>query len=47
MVDEDSHLTELSVSGEERLSTISLAHFIFWSKLFSNFSYAAKLHKNA
>ena len=52
MVDEDSHSTDLSVSDEEgHLSTILLAHYIFWvqlrAKLFSNVGYAAKLHKNA
>ena len=29
MVDEDSHSTDLSVSGEEGHSTILLAHYIF------------------
>ena len=46
MVDEDSHSTDLSVSGEEAHSTILLAHYIFWfqlwTKLFSNAGYAAK-----
>ena len=46
MVDEDSHPTDLSVSGEEGHSTILLAHYIFWfqlwTKLFSNAGYAAK-----
>ena len=35
MVDEDSHSTDLSVSGEEGLSTILLAHYIFWYCWFS------------
>ena len=30
MVDEESHWTDLSVSGEEDNSTIVLAHYIFW-----------------
>ena len=30
MVDEDSHSADLSVSGEEGHSIISLAHYIFW-----------------
>ena len=30
MVDEDSHLIDLSVSGEEGHSTILLAYYIFW-----------------
>ena len=51
MVDEDSHSTDLSVSGEEGHSTILLAHYIFLVllriKLFSNAGYDAKLHKNA
>ena len=29
MVDEDSHATDLSVSGEKGHSTTSLAHYIF------------------
>ena len=49
MVDEDSHSTDLSFSGEEGHSTILLAHFMFWfhlrTKLFSYAGYAAKLHK--
>ena len=43
MVDEDSHATDLSVSGEKGHSTTSLAHYIFsfWlrTKLFSNAGY--------
>ena len=37
MVDEDSHSTDLSVSGEEDHSTILLAHYIFgfnWGQSF-------------
>ena len=30
MVDEDSHSTDLSVSGEEGYSTILLVRYIFW-----------------
>ena len=30
MVDEDSHSTDLSVSGEEGHSTILLTHYVFW-----------------
>ena len=49
MVDEDSHSTNLSVSGEEGHSTILLAHYFFWfylrTKLFSNAGYAAQFHK--
>ena len=30
MVDEDSHSTDLSVSGEEGNLTILLAHYVFW-----------------
>ena len=30
MVDEDSHSTDLSVSGEEGYLTILSAHYIFW-----------------
>ena len=30
MVDDDSHSTDLSVSGEEGHSTILLAHYVFW-----------------
>ena len=30
MVDEDSHSSYLSVSGEEGHSTILLANYIFW-----------------
>ena len=51
MLDYDSHSTDLSVSAEEGHPTILLPHFIFGlqlrTKLFSNSSYAAKLHKNA
>ena len=51
MVNEDSHSTNLSVSGEEGHSTILLANYFFWfylrTKLFSNVGYAAKFHKNA
>ena len=51
MVDEDSHSTDFSVSGEEGHSTILLAQFIFWfllmTKLFSKADYIAKLHNNA
>ena len=51
MVNEDSHSTDLSVSGEEDHLTILLAHYSFWfylrTKLFSNACYAANLHKNA
>ena len=51
MVDEDSHSTDMSVSGEEGHTTILLAHYIFWfllrTKLFSDAGYATKLHKNA
>ena len=51
MVDEDSHSTDLSVSGEEGYLTILSAHYIFCfqmrAKLFSNAGYTAKLHKNA
>ena len=50
-VDEDSHSTDSSVSGEESNSLILLAHYIFWfllrTKLLSNAGYAAELHKNA
>ena len=49
MVDEDSHSTNLSVSGEEGHSTILLAHYFFWfylrTKLFSNVGYVAQFHK--
>ena len=37
MVDEDSHSTDLSVSGEEGHSTILLAHYIFCFKLRAKF----------
>ena len=51
IVDEDSHSTDLSVSGEEGHSTILLAHYVFWfqlrTKCFNNAGYAAKFHKNA
>ena len=30
MVNDDSHSTDLRVSGEEGHSTILLAHYIFW-----------------
>ena len=43
MVVEDSHATDLSVSGEKGHSTTLLAHYIFWfwlrTKLFSNAGY--------
>ena len=49
MVEEDSHPTDLSASGEEGHSTILLAHYSFWfylrTKLFSNAGYSGKLHK--
>ena len=46
MVDEDqSHSTDLSVSGEEGHSAILLA-LQLRKKLFSNAGYVAKLHKN-
>ena len=51
MMDEDSHSTDLSVSGEEGLSTILLAHYCHYSFGFSWVqSYLATLvtlHKNA
>ena len=34
MMDEDSHSTDLSVSGEEGLSTILLAHFCHYISWF-------------
>ena len=30
MVDEDSHSTDLSVSGEEGYLAVLSAHYIFW-----------------
>ena len=52
MVDEDSHSTDLSVSGEEAglfNNFIGSLHFLVLNeaKLFSNAGYVAKLHKNA
>ena len=47
MVDEDSHSTDLSVSGEEVHSTILLAHYIFgfyvFEQLLSNFRHKKHL----
>ena len=47
MVEEDWHSTDLSASGEEGHSTILLAHYIFWTKLFGNVGYAAKVYITA
>ena len=33
-VDEDSHSTDFSVSGEEGHSTILLVHYFFWVLLY-------------
>ena len=48
MAEEDSHSTDLTVSGEEGHFIGSL-HFGLQlrTKLFSNAGYTAKLHKNA
>ena len=42
MVDQDSHSTDVSVSGEEGHSTILLALVL----IEDNDGYAAKIHKN-
>ena len=42
IVNEDSHSTDLSVAGEEGHSTILLAHYVFWSKMFRNLTFVVQ-----